>query len=456
MNDHEHTEGAGAGWSRRQFLERMGGAGAGLALGLAIPPSLSLGTPFPSTDQFGAGIAVNWFDLALRLVRTTPGFTPPVASRALGYTGLTLYESVVPGMPGYRSLVGALPGLGRMPGGTTAQHWPMVANAALAAVLRALFPTTSAENLRSIDALEARMARGLGSSVPRGVQQRAIRRGQTVAAIVFEWSKSGGGHEGYLHNFPSDYVPPVGDAYWVPTPEGFLSALQPYWGSNRTFAVSSGAACPPGDHTPFSADPSSAFYAEAMETYLAVNNLSPEQEAIALFWSDDPGTTATPPGHSVAIASQVLRKEKATLTTAAETYAKVGMAVADAFVCCWHTKYVYNLLRPVTYIQRYIDGGWLPLLNTPPFPEYTSGHSVQSGAAFQVLTDLFGDGYRFVDHTHDARGLAPRSFGSFFEAAEEAAISRLYGGIHYRPAIDLGVDQGVCIGQTVSAMPFRG
>ena len=182
--------------------------------------------------------------------------------------------------------------------------------------------------------------------------------------------------------------------------------------------------------------------------------LAPEQEAIARFWSDDPGATVTPPGHSISIATQVLRREQARLALAAETYARVGIAVCDAFVACWHQKYVYNLLRPVTYIRRLVDPAWLPLLVTPPFPEYTSGHSVQSGAAFQVLTDLFGSGYAFTDHTHDDRGLAPRSFASFLAAADEAAISRLYGGIHYRSAIVNGVTQGRCIGAAVSALPF--
>jgi PAP2 superfamily len=115
----------------------------------------------------------------------------------------------------------------------------------------------------------------------------------------------------------------------------------------------------------------------------------------------------------------------------------------------------YNLLRPVTYIRSLIDGDWLPLLNTPPFPEHTSGHAVQSGAAFQVLADLFGDRYSFDDHTYDARSLAPRHFDAFSDCASEAAISRLYGGIHFRPAIDVGQAQGRCIGRAVSALPFR-
>jgi hypothetical protein len=267
--------------------------------------------------------------------------------------------------------------------------------------------------------------------------------------------RSDGGDEGYLRNFPADYVPPPGAGLWVPTPPNFQSALQPTWGTNRCLAVTDATTCPAGDHPPFSEEPGSAFYAEGVEVYDAVNGLTPEQEEIALFWSDDPGATVTPPGHSISIATQVLRRESASLLAAAEAYAKVGIAVNDAFIACWNTKFQYNLLRPVTYIQRLIDPDWMPVLTTPPFPEYTSGHSVQSGAAYSVLTDLFGDDYAFDDHTHDDRGLPARHFESFTAAAEEAAISRLYGGIHYRAAIELGLAQGRCVGDAVSALPLR-
>jgi hypothetical protein len=157
----------------------------------------------------------------------------------------------------------------------------------------------------------------------------------------------------------------------------------------------------------------------------------------------------------VSIATQLLRAQEASLMKAVEVYAKVGIAVSDAFVACWNTKYRYNLLRPVTYIRSQIDPTWLPLLSTPPFPEYTSGHSVQSGAAFSVLAAEFGEHTTFTDRTHDDRGLPARQFHSFNDAAREAAISRLYGGIHYRPAIDCGLEQGRRIGQAVVSLPFR-
>lgn len=442
--------------TRRTFLARLGGATAG-TIGLAVvdPHAFRLGRqrPLPAA-AFDSDVATAWFNLALELVRGTPGFSPPVASRAFGYAGIALYESLVPGMPGYRSLAGQLNDLASPPGPSDpAHHWATVANAGLASILRSHFPTSSTENKAAMDTLEESFAERFRTTVPRGIYRRSVARGRAVADHVFEWSRSDGGHEGYLHNFPS-YTPPVGPGLWVPTPPLFLPALQPFWGSNRPFALTSGKRCNPGPPLAYSEEHSSSFYAEARECYEVVKDLTPEQEAIALFWSDDPGVTFTPPGHSVSILTQVIRGRALTLDVAAEAYAKVGIAVADAFVSCWRTKYRYNLLRPVTYVQAVIDPTWMPLLVTPPFPEYTSGHSVQSAAAAQVLSDLLGI-VSFTDHTNDDRGLEPRSFGSFFEAAEEAALSRLYGGIHFRTAIALGLEQGRCIGRKVSGLKFR-
>jgi hypothetical protein len=197
-----------------------------------------------------------------------------------------------------------------------------------------------------------------------------------------------------------------------------------------------------------------------LEVYITGKELTPEQFTIARFWADDPGRTSTPPGHWISILNQVLVQDEARLSLAAEAYVKVGMALADAFITCWHTKYLYNLLRPITYIQTQIDPTWntpaiTDAVNTPPFPEYTSGHSVQSAAAAIVLTSLFGDNYAFVDNTHANLGFSARSFASFQMAAQEAAISRLYGGIHYRAAIESGLEQGECVGEQVLALQFH-
>ena len=418
--------------------------------------------PPKPTSEFPAEVATSWFELQLKLIKETPGFTPPVASRALGYSGVTLYESVVGGMSEYNSLVGQLNGLTSLPQPEAGQtyYWAAAANSALATILRSLYPTATPENLAAIDVLEQKYAEQYKAATGEEMFNRSAAYGKALAEAIFEWSKTDGGHEGYSKNFPESFTPPSGPGLWVPTPPNYQAPLQPYWGQNRPFVIKSGEECASPPPTEYSEDPSSPFYAEAMEVYKTVENLTPEQKEIALFWADDPGKSFTPPGHSVSIASQILHEKNATLALAAETYAKVGLAVADAFIGCWNTKYTYNLIRPISYIQTVIDPAWnnpdiTDPVTTPPFPEYTSGHSVQSGAAAAVLTALFGDNYQFTDNTHVERGLPARTFNSFFEAADEAAISRLYGGIHYRLAIELGVEQGKCIGEKVNALAFK-
>jgi membrane-associated phospholipid phosphatase len=181
-------------------------------------------------------------------------------------------------------------------------------------------------------------------------------------------------------------------------------------------------------------------------------HLTAEQRTVAHYWADLSGTTGTPAGHWVAIVGQIARHDGLSLMAAAEGYVRVGLAVADAFISGWHIKYTYNLLRPETYITRRIDPAWLPLIITPGFPAYTSGHATQSGAAATVLTDLFG-GHPFTDTLHQDHHLEPRleprRFGSFNEAAAEAARSRLYAGIHYPFDNDYGLAQGRCIGQAI-------
>jgi PAP2 superfamily protein len=430
-----------------------------LQRGLTVVGALSLGalraapagaSPWPPPSAYPADVPAAWFDLALDLVRTTSGFSPPVASRAVAYAGVALHEAFADDNAG-GSFAGRLNGLTelRRPSDDV-YHWPTVANAALASILRALFPTASAANVAAIDRLESSYAGEGRAMLPPGVFRRSAQRGRDAAGHVFAWSTTDGGHEAFRNNFPP-YSPPNGPGFWVRTPPAFLPALQPYWGSNRTFALPSGTSCAPPPPLPYSEIPGSDFYEDAYGCYVVTTHLDAEQEAIARFWSDDPGTTATPPGHSISILTQILRGQDARLGSAADAYARVGVAVADAFIACWQTKYTYNLLRPVTYIPLVIDPTWSPLLVTPPFPEYTSGHSVQSAAAARVMTDLFG-AVSFTDHTHDARGLPARSFSSVQAAAQEAAISRVYGGIHFQAAIERGLAQGDCVGARASAV----
>ncbi|HLU49576.1 MAG TPA: vanadium-dependent haloperoxidase, partial [Planctomycetota bacterium] len=231
------------------------------------------------------------------------------------------------------------------------------------------------------------------------------------------------------------------------------------WGTLRTFALADADGCPAAAHPTFSTDSGSEFYAHALivfnKTGDAGANLSQEEFDIAMYWADF-GGTGTPPGHWVAIAGIVAAQEAVSLDRAAEAYARVGMAVADGFIACWRTKFTTYLQRPITYIQANIPGGadWDPIINTPNFPTYTSGHSTQSGAAAAVLTDLFGP-VAFTDTTHTDLNpelmLGERMFANFAQAASEAAVSRLYGGIHYVFDNELGVDQGNCIGAIINS-----
>ena len=453
-----------------KFIPRLG-LPVLLALTVCLTPFAPLlaqtGRLPVSVDEIRSGdhnadVPIAWFQLSLQLVKETPGYSPPVAARAFGYMGVTLYEAVVPGMESYQSLAGQVNGLTALPLVSPGQerHWPSVANAALAEIVRNLFPTASPANLQAIDTLEDQFAEQFALEVPADLLVQSQAHGWALARHIFKWSRSDGGHEAYLRGQPLDYTPPAAPGLWTPTLPSFGRALLPRWGSNRPFVLNDSTVCAPPPPPVYSPDPTSLTYAEALEVYRTVKALTPEQREIAIFWADNPGETATPPGHSIAITTQVLQQEKASLDVAAVTYAQVGMALADAFIGSWQTKYTYNRLRPITYIQQVIDPTWnrdgiTDPVTTPPFPAYTSGHATEAGAAMTVLTALFGEGYHFTDTTHANRRLPSRAFTSFLQAAQEAALSRLYGGIHFRSDNEAGLAQGICIGKKVQALRFQ-
>ena len=415
----------------------------------------------PGAADFDSQVAHDFIDLSIKLTKETAGFTPPVAARAYGYLGLTLYESVVPGMSNYNSLQGSVNGLtaGTLPEAETSEyHWGAVAANAMASAMKNFYKTASVSNLQAIEDLRLQYEQQYKAETGADVYDRSKAFGEAMGAAVYAFAATDGQEVAYTTNFPSSYVPPVFPGAWVPTPPAFQKALQPYWGNVRTFLAEDATGTQPPPHPVYSTLNTSQFYAQALEVYTVTTSLTAEQEKIAKFWSDDPGLTGTPPGHSLSIAKQVLENEDANLELSAEVYAKVGMAVHDAFVSCWKCKYEFSLMRPITYIIDFIDPNYPTLLTTPPFPEFTSGHSVQTGASMRILSDIFGYDYAFTDKTHEARADidgSPRSYDSFYEAADEAAISRLYGGIHYRAAIELGVDQGIRVGINIGNLPFK-
>lgn len=414
------------------------------------------------TGEFSSDVVLSWVDLTLKMSRETPGFSPPVTARAYGYSGLALYEAVRHANPEFNSLEGQLtefaPGTIPEIGQVADYHWGAVANATLGTFMNSCFRITTAENMAAMAELEQRYEDQFRGEAPAGVIDRSVAYGRQVGNAVITYANTDGQEECYNNNFPASYVTPTGEGLWVSVNQVNTIPLQPYWGSVRPFLQANVTGALPVPPPAYSTDVNSEFYAEAMEVYEAVVNVTDEQRKIAEFWSDDPGDTATPPGHSYSIMLQILRNEETDLFRTAEVYAKLGIGVHDAFISCWNAKYHYNLVRPITYVHDLIDPTWDTPLITPPFPEYTSGHSVQSGAVAQILTDEFGDNYAFNDSTHIARtdiDGTPRPFNSFYHFADEAAISRLYGGIHFRSAIDVGVEQGIEIGRNVAGIRFK-
>ena len=401
-----------------------------------------------------------WYKMALSLTRHTATYTPPVASRAYAYIGLAAFEAIASGSGKLHPLAGQLNGLAAGPQREAGQTYDdaVVLDAALASAVHSLFENTGPTGLRAMDALEAKLQLEVTDGLAADVVARSEAYGQAVAAHILDWSRDDGGAVVENMGFPMEYKLTPGPAHWVPTSAIVQQQfpLLPGWGRNRPFAMPSGATCPLPVPPDYSEDTSSEFYKQALETYETKNSLSPEQRAIARFWADDAMLSVTPPGHWLSIGMQVIDRDKIGLEKSVDILTRLGIAEADAFIGCWNAKFVYDLLRPVTYIRRVIDPKWESLLTTPPFPEYPSGHSTQSAAAATVLTSLLGDNFAFDDATDEADGLKPRAFASFWAAANEAGISRLFGGIHFRAAIDRGLDQGRCIGAyTVALRTWR-
>lgn len=401
------------------------------------------------TSTFDAELARSWLDFLYLEVKTTAGYSPPVAARAYGYAGVALYEAVVAGMPDHQTLAGQLNELLTLPEPTNAvHHWPTVANATLEAIALDFFPLSAVDIEAQADGFYTLYE----ASEPADVFARSVTFGQDLAAAILAWADADGFSDVGACN--TAFVAPVVDGPWVGTGLG----LQPCWGTLRTFVVTDGGECAAFGHPLYSELDTSDFYAHALlvanTTGDAGATLTADQADIANYWADGAGTTGTPPGHSICLATTLLAlPEFDRLDIAAEAYARVGMAVHDAFVTCWQTKFETYLLRPITYIRAQIDAGWDPLITTPNFPTYSSGHSTQSGAAGTVLTELFGT-VTFTDTTHSALNpellFTDRAFTSIMHAANEAKISRLYGGIHYAFDNQDGFDQGVCIGETIN------
>ncbi|WP_158827478.1 vanadium-dependent haloperoxidase [Mucilaginibacter lacusdianchii] len=259
------------------------------------------------------------------------------------------------------------------------------------------------------------------------------------------------------------YTPIKGEAYWYPTPPTYMEAVEPNWATLKPLMIDSGGQFKPKPAVPFSKETGSEFYKIANEVYTTAKTATPEQINIANFWECNPFTVVTsghmmigfkklsPGGHWMNIALIAAAKANLNFDQTIELLTLEAATLMDSFICCWKEKYTSNRIRPETYINRYIDLKWTPLLQTPPFPDYTSGHSIISSASAEVLTYLLGDNFSYTDDSEVPYDVQPRNFTSFRQAAQEAGISRLYGGIHFRDSIENGYEQGERIAQYILA-----
>ncbi len=383
-------------------------------------------------------------------------FSPPVASRIYAYSTVAAYEAIIHQDSTYVSLAGQLNGLTETPRPEPDLEYcfPISSMQAMFKVGRTLVFSED-----KMDAYyDGLMKEIQAMDIPDDVFDRSIEYGNKVADHILAWSSKDNYKQS--RSFPK-YSISNEAATWKPTPPAYMDAVEPHWNKIRTFVIDSAAQFAPPPPTPFSAAKVSDFYKEALAVYEAGNNLTKEQRDIAFFWDCNPfmmnvkghvmfaTKKISPGGHWINITAVACRNAEANVVQSAEAYVRVALSLVDGFISCWDEKYRSLLIRPETYINQYIDENWVPTLQTPPFPEYTSGHSVISAAAAETLTGLFGESFAFTDSTEIEFGLGARSFTSFKHAADEAAVSRFYGGIHYVPACEIGKIEGAALGEFI-------
>ncbi|QWX83211.1 vanadium-dependent haloperoxidase [Cellulophaga sp. HaHaR_3_176] len=386
-------------------------------------------------------------------------FSPPVASRIFAYPNIAAYEIIAQNNNDYNSLVGQIKDLEAIPKaekqGINYQMSALIAHMDLSK--RLIFSEAKMEVLRDslYQVWETKNDVEFNDSKAYGLK---------VAEHIAVWMNKDNYKQ--TRTMPKFTVDTDDESRWQPTPPSYMDGIEPHWSKIRTFVLDSASQFKPVPPPAFSMDKDSQFYKELIEVYDVSKEMEQkgdtcEEIAIAQFWDCNPYVSVTqghlmfakkkitPGAHWIGITKIASRKTNADFDKTVFAYTKTSIAIVDAFISCWDEKYRSNLIRPETLINKYIDENWKPVLQTPPFPEYTSGHSVVSGAASTALTSVFGENFAFDDDTEVLFGLPIRSFKSFDQAADEAAISRMYGGIHYRAAVEVGVVQGRKIGKLV-------
>ncbi|MEZ4817474.1 MAG: phosphatase PAP2 family protein [Flavobacteriaceae bacterium] len=387
-------------------------------------------------------------------------FSPPVASRIYAYPNIAAYEIMAQNNPNYQSLAGQIKHLSAIPKSNNENiNYPLAALIAHMDVSKSVvFSEEMIEHYR--DSLYA-----IWQNKNEGVFNASKEYGLEVSNFIKSWMD--GDNYKQTRTMPKFTVITEDPSRWQPTPPAYMDGIEPHWNKIRTFVLDSSSQFKPVPPPAFSMEKDSDFYKELSEVYntseriTAIGDAS-EEVQIAKFWDCNPYVSVTrghlmfatkkitPGAHWMGIAEIACKTTNASFEDTVYTYTKTSIALFDGFISCWDEKYRSNLIRPETLINQHIDENWKPILQTPPFPEYSSGHSVVSGASATVLTDIFGDNFKFLDDTELPYGLPVRSFSSFKAAAQEAALSRMYGGIHYRAAIENGIGQGFNVGKLVN------
>ncbi|CAM1358506.1 vanadium-dependent haloperoxidase [Tenacibaculum xiamenense] len=385
-------------------------------------------------------------------------FSPPVASRVFAYPNIAAYEIIAQNDSAYNSLNGQIKHFGAIPKPKKKVNYPLAALIAHIDLSKQLiFSEQKMEEYR--DSLYT-----VWKTKNEKEFEEAKEYGLEVAGFIANWMNKD--NYAQTRTMSKYTVDSDIESRWQPTPPSYMDGLEPHWNKIRTFVLDSAAQFKPIPPPAFSMDKDSDFYKELKEVYDISLQLDKEGDTsekieIAQFWDCNPYVSVTrghlmfavkkitPGAHWIGIVKIATKKSESDFNKTIYAYTKTSIAIADAFISCWDEKYRSNLVRPETLINKYFNDEWKPILQTPPFPEYTSGHSVVSGAASTVLTSIFGDNFDFKDDTETPYGLPVRSFPSFKAAADEAAISRMYGGIHYRAAVEVGVGQGRKVGDLV-------
>lgn len=413
------------------------------------------------TADIPGQMAHDWVDLGHQMVKENHLFAPQ-AARIYGYLGLALYESTVHGIPGGRSLAGQVNDLNALPLPDFSQEydWGIVMCAAMKTIMPVLVDGISDQQKAEIRSLASIQQSDMTAkhAVPPLVEKASVDFGIRIADKIIARIKSDG------RDIIRNIVPqlPARDAlhpqYWDMTTLN-QTAIEPLWSTVRSFVLPNSQGCETDPPLPFNTVPTGNFFKEAKEVF-SFYPLGFEQKAVVYHWEDGPGRSATAAGHWMNIAEQVLVEKEANLAESCKTYALVGMAVADAASAAWYQKYKFNLLRPITFIRENISADWVPAINTPAYPSHISASAAVGGAAATVLNSLFGE-IKFIDRTHfgsaiytpDEPGvpkiLPERAFSSFKEASEEAAESRILGGVDFRRSASLGLESGRCAGLAI-------